>query len=636
VADPTVTLVRPTEGSELRRGDFIDVRITGDLGYYVVFALYPSGRNDLVYDSSARGTETHYDVEQTYVSTGEQLRIRKIGGWLEAPTLRVRAFDEPLNSGDEGELTVSPPVESELASNAPVVVTFVDDQDTAVYFTVIVLGPNGRAELAYDSADPSLGTEYEVDVEGGGNTGGDDPEPIPYELTITRDRGWTFAPTIRVLFVEAGPTLSLTATLGGESFELYEPIDITWSSVGGFDLYNLEHSIDSGENWLPITSGLGPEVSNYEWVSPTAASTIRVRVTGIVSGAPGLTQVVSSNDLSVDAPSVTVTAPNGGESLTIGSSTNITWTHSGTFSAFAIERSENGGSSWSSVATGLSGAATSYSWTVAGTAGTNHRIRVTGTLTFNPLVTYSDTSNASFTIADVPWVSVPSVQLFFVADDATGTTDITSQSDRAGGSPFTDGGSPFLQRQGGGRRYGRPTATAGAALKRSGTPTATSGSGCIHGMLNGGVLDGLGWFNDFGGQHYATRFFISGGNMILSLFQSGSGSASRLFAHGAISDGVRHTFGWSPAASSPTTNTSFYLDGVLLGSHASPGFSASVFGAGLFTHIGARAFLTAGGGGGSPGDTSAQGAFIGGMVATGTMSASHHMLVHQYMAALPV
>ncbi|MCB9516336.1 MAG: S8 family serine peptidase [Candidatus Latescibacteria bacterium] len=87
---------------------------------------------------------------------------------------------------------------------------------------------------------------------------------------------------------------------------------------------------------------------------------------------------------------VTVTYPNGGETLTGGGSATITWTSQGSFSTVNIDFSSNGGASWSTVVTGTANDG-SYGWTVPSTATTQGRIRVSGG-------TASDTSNSNFTI----------------------------------------------------------------------------------------------------------------------------------------------------------------------------------------------------------------------------------------------
>jgi hypothetical protein len=90
----------------------------------------------------------------------------------------------------------------------------------------------------------------------------------------------------------------------------------------------------------------------------------------------------------VDA--VTVTAPNGGESLAGGAATTITWTSAGSFTTVNIDYSTNGGTAWTNIVTASANDG-SHSWTVPSTATTQGRVRVSGG-------TATDMSNANFTI----------------------------------------------------------------------------------------------------------------------------------------------------------------------------------------------------------------------------------------------
>ncbi len=249
----------------------------------------------------------------------------------------------------------------------------------------------------------------------------------------------------------------------------------------------------------------------------------------------------------------------------------------------------------------------------------------------------SDTSNANFTVVDVPWVAVANTVLFFVADDAVGASNVTAQSDRKGGTTLTDAGSPFLTRQGGGRRYGNSSLTTGAALIRTGSLPSSTGSGVLHGMLLSQTLDGLGWFYDFGGQHSDLRVFVDGTNIYLRGLRNGSGTLVRSRPHGGITNGVRHSFGWSASGTSGSA-TEFFLDGVSLGVHTTLGeqFGVNTTPGGTVanvkTHIGSRDYAT----GGSGSSVQTRGVFIAGQLTDGKMTAAEHIAVHNYMLTLPI
>ena len=90
--------------------------------------------------------------------------------------------------------------------------------------------------------------------------------------------------------------------------------------------------------------------------------------------------------------SVTVTAPNGGESWAGASARSITWTASGVTDV-KLEYTLDG-SSWTTITSSTAASAGSYTWTVPNSASTAARVRVSDAA--NSAVT--DTSNAAFTI----------------------------------------------------------------------------------------------------------------------------------------------------------------------------------------------------------------------------------------------
>jgi endonuclease/exonuclease/phosphatase family metal-dependent hydrolase len=115
------------------------------------------------------------------------------------------------------------------------------------------------------------------------------------------------------------------------------------------------------------------------------------------SGASGMQHMGVIKDFlipgdTVPTASVTVTSPNGGESLAGGSATSITWTASGV-SNVKVEYTLDG-STWSVLTASTAASSGSYAWTVPNSASTAARVRVSDAA--NAAV--SDTSNAAFTI----------------------------------------------------------------------------------------------------------------------------------------------------------------------------------------------------------------------------------------------
>ena len=131
-------------------------------------------------------------------------------------------------------------------------------------------------------------------------------------------------------------------------------------------------------------------------------------VCSLVNYRPSLYDVQSTQ------PSITVTSPNGGESWTVGSSHNITWTSTGAVGSVKIQFSANNGSSWSTITSSTSNDG-SYSWTVSNTTSSQCKVRISEAADGSP----SDTSNAVFSITSGSGgsaaISLNRSQLFFTA-----------------------------------------------------------------------------------------------------------------------------------------------------------------------------------------------------------------------------
>lgn len=96
--------------------------------------------------------------------------------------------------------------------------------------------------------------------------------------------------------------------------------------------------------------------------------------------------------------SVTVTAPNGGETWGVSTMQNITWTSSGVTNV-KIELSTDNGSSWSDIIASTPSSGT-YNWTVSNTPSTQCLVRISDVSNPSTL----DESDAVFTIEVVPGV----------------------------------------------------------------------------------------------------------------------------------------------------------------------------------------------------------------------------------------
>lgn len=194
-----------------------------------------------------------------------------------------------------------------------------------------------------------------------------------------------------VFIIEQAASLTLLSPNGGENLTAGSAHAITWNSTGNIPAVKLEYSANNGSAWTTIIASTS-NTGSFQWQIPdVSTSTALVRVSDAADGNPA---DVSNGVFSiVQNQSLTLTAPNGGESWAAGSTQSITWTSEGSIPSVKLEYSLNRGGAWitiieSAVNSGI------YDWTVPETSSNAALVRISNAV--NPSI--SDMSNAVFTI----------------------------------------------------------------------------------------------------------------------------------------------------------------------------------------------------------------------------------------------
>ena len=179
---------------------------------------------------------------------------------------------------------------------------------------------------------------------------------------------------------------------GGENLKAGCYFSITWNTATLYNSVRLDYSIDNGNNWILIINSTSND-GQYTWTLPTTPSTT------------GLVRISNYNDLSLTdisdavftiAPPVTVTTPNGGETLAGCASVPITWNKSNCYSSWKIDYTLDG-STYNNITTlSDNGSVTqTYNWAVPnGINAPTAKIRVS----VNGTPTIFDESNNFFNI----------------------------------------------------------------------------------------------------------------------------------------------------------------------------------------------------------------------------------------------
>ncbi len=217
-------------------------------------------------------------------------------------------------------------------------------------------------------------------------------------------------------FTIAAPFVTVSSPNGLETWYTGESHPVIWTSGGfaGNVKIEINRTYSTGA-WETIIASTG-NTGSYAWTVTGPASTqARIRVSSVNTPA---TNDVSDNNFTVAVPSITVTAPNGGEFWSIGSVQSLLWTSAGVSGNVNIELNRTYPSgTWQMLAANSTNDGFE-SWTVTGPTTLQARLRVTSVAA--PSV--SDVSDNNFTIAGPPPVLLHDA----LADFAPGTGTVTA------------------------------------------------------------------------------------------------------------------------------------------------------------------------------------------------------------------
>ncbi|GMU87070.1 MAG: hypothetical protein AMXMBFR48_23110, partial [Ignavibacteriales bacterium] len=203
---------------------------------------------------------------------------------------------------------------------------------------------------------------------------------------ISGDKGFGWS----VRCVKEMSEVNINSPNGGEILVAGSSQNITWSSSYLTNV-NLEYSTNNGSSWILIVGSAPASSGSYLWTVPNIATTQgRVRIS---SATNSTINDISNGAFTIVQPTITATAPNGGEIWRVGSAQNITW-NSSYVTNIKIEYSTNNGSNWLAISNSTQASAGSYQWIVPNTPSTQCKIRISDAANAST----NDVSNAVFTI----------------------------------------------------------------------------------------------------------------------------------------------------------------------------------------------------------------------------------------------
>ncbi|MFQ5640053.1 MAG: FG-GAP-like repeat-containing protein [bacterium] len=252
-------------------------------------------------------------------------------------------------------------------------------------------GPIGSVSLEY-SLDS--GNAWEIILSAAANNGSHewlvpDIQSTGVLIKIT-DLTNNLQDTSDTVFSIVQSGLTLIAPNGGENFLAENDAAIVWNTAGQIDSVMLEYSLDGGVQWMTLTRAANG--GSLNWTVPNVRTNLGlIRVSDAFDGAPA---DVSDATFSIIASSLTVTAPNGGESWTVGSERTITWHSTGVIDSVALDFSIDAGKSWLSIINETPNDG-SYVWLIPEFQSDSVFVRVSDAKDSTPF----DISDESFSIA---------------------------------------------------------------------------------------------------------------------------------------------------------------------------------------------------------------------------------------------
>ena len=188
-------------------------------------------------------------------------------------------------------------------------------------------------------------------------------DPIPADIS---DGVFSIVPP-------TSPAITVIAPNGAEQLPVGSVFNITWDAIQSRGDVKIEYSIDGGDTWTTIAEAVD-NTGNYEWPVPdTPSETCLVRISEIDGQPVDISDAVFSIIQPVPGE-ITVTVPNGGETWTVGSLQEITWTAGG-INNVTIEYSADYGTTWQVIVQTTANDG-SFDWTIPGIVSDECLVRV--------------------------------------------------------------------------------------------------------------------------------------------------------------------------------------------------------------------------------------------------------------------
>jgi hypothetical protein len=258
------------------------------------------------------------------------------------------------------------------------------------------------------------------------NSGGDLIVGAPFHNVVLAQSTRTNAGRVYALFAQSDtipptnqpPTVTVTAPNGGETIQGGANFAITWTASdpngdATIERFEIRLSTNAGASFPTIiTSNVPGDVRTFQWAVPIGLNTTTARIRVIAfddQNAQGQDDSNANFTIGDIGVTVTLTAPNGGETLRFGQAFSITWTVpdpvANQITGFDLFLSTDSGANFNTpiafnnpTTPALGPNIRSFNWTVPSICTTTARVAVFARIQGGS--TTLDASNSNFTIQD--------------------------------------------------------------------------------------------------------------------------------------------------------------------------------------------------------------------------------------------
>ncbi|MFN3404907.1 MAG: T9SS type A sorting domain-containing protein [Cytophagaceae bacterium] len=274
-------------------------------------------------------------------------------------------------------------------------------------------------------------------------------------------------------FTITKPVTIIKPNLGG-ILQVGTTYDIKWQSDGISSAYDIFYSANGGSTWNNVVTNYNTSDNTYPWTvpnTPTTNALIRVRdnLNTCKEDTSNLFFTISTTP-----PGITLTSPNGQETLSGCNNHLITWSEpSGNIGTYNLAYSMNAGASWINIVNNFVTSSKSYNWVIPDINSSNVLVRV-----------QSSAAPSTFDISDA-LLTIKKGKLDIINNDTTICTGSSVQLVATGApnyfwTPSTDLNSNTIHNPiatpGSTTKYFAQYSIGGCALKDSVTITVLSGT----------------------------------------------------------------------------------------------------------------------------------------------------------------